>query len=193
MKKHLMILPFLTITTLLAENMEILMEKATNYYYDAKYDLAYEYSMKILEINDKHPYANFYIGDYYGFEGEFDKALRYYDLAIEYHTHKEFELAYYQRALTKLVLNKDLSYCDDIKVLKEVFEVDDTYQYLEEEHNQLFGLCDLSTAKPNLLISTANFLAQVGSCTYSLLFYNEAADKGNSYDLIHYDKSICGH
>ena len=193
MKKIINLLPILILTISFTQELDGLIEQATTHYFDEEYDLAYKYSMKVLEIDDEHPYANFYIGDYYGFEGEFDKALKYYDVAIENHTHKEFELAYYQRALTKLVLNKDLSYCEDIQVLKEVFEVDDTYKYLEEEHNQLFGLCDLSTAKPNLLISTANFLAQVGSCTYSLLFYNEAVDKGTSYDLIHYDKSICGH
>ena len=65
-------------------------------------------------------------------------------------------------------------------------------QYIEE-HNIKFGLCDIASSTPNLLISSANFLALTGSCHYSLLFYNEAAKKGTSYDLVQYDKSICNY
>ena len=170
--------------------LDKLMEKATSHYFNAEYDLACKYSIKSLEFAPNHPYAHFYIGDYYGFQANFEKALNHYDIAIENHTHKVFELAHYQRAITKIVLNQDLSYCNDIDILKDFFKEDDTYKYLEEDHEVVFGLCDASRM-PHLLINSANFLAENGYCMYSLMFYNEASKNATWDELSQYDESIC--
>jgi len=191
MKQIKRILPYLIISVLFSNDFRELTTKATEHYFNQEYELAYKYSLEILEVSENHPYAHFYIGCYYGFKGEFEKTLHHYDIAIENHTSNVFELAYYQRAITKVVIYKDLTYCEDINVLKEVFKEDDTYQYLEEEHVTVFGLCQLASSPPHLLISSANFLGQTGSCDYSLLFYNEALKNGTKEELAAYDNSLC--
>ncbi len=173
-----------------SEKLDSLFKLATSHYFNEEFDLAYEYSIKCLEIAPNHAYAHFYIGDYYGFQADFEKALNHYNIAIENHKHEVFELAYYQRAITKIVLNLDLSYCNDIDILKELFKKDDEFKYLEEEHEIVFGLCEASRT-PHLLINSANFLAENGYCMYALMFYNEASKNATLDELSKYDKSIC--
>ena len=191
MNKISYFLPILLITISFSEQLDELMNQATDYYFQQKHDLAFKYSNQALDLSPFHPYANFYIGEYYGFKGEFKNALEYYDKAIKYHVHDEFSLAYYQRAITKIVLYQDLSYCGDIKILKRIFIKDDEYQYLEEEHPIIFGLCDFIPSSNKGLIRSANFLSQKGFCGYSQLFYNEASKTGTPDQLAEYDKSSC--
>ena len=141
MKKILIIFPYLLISILYTEDLDVLVEKATNYYFNEKYDLAYEYSIKALKIDSMHPYANFYIADYYGFQRDYKKALNHYNIAIENFTHKTFVLAHYQRAITKIVLNEDLDYCSDIKKVKKAITNDSSYQFLEDRNPRIFNIC----------------------------------------------------
>ena len=69
--------------------------KAMYHYFNAEYDLAYEYNVKSLEYDPNNPFAHFYIGDYYAIKGEFKKALNHFNIAIENHTHKIFQKAYW--------------------------------------------------------------------------------------------------
>ena len=89
------------------------------------------------------------------------------------------------------IINKDLSYCEDIKIIEENFSIDNENNYLKEEHPAIFGLCQISERSPKSLINSANYLAGLGYCSYSQLFYNEASKSGTLDELDNYDKSIC--
>ena len=169
-----------------------LLEKATGHYFNEEYKLAYEYSIKGLEFSPDHPYFNFYIADYYGWQGNYNDALKYFNIAIDNHEPEVFQLAYYQRAITKMILNFDLSFCDDISILKESFTQDETYIYLEEEHPMIFGICSASSGLyPHQLIDSANRLAKEENCGFALMFFNEASKNGTWVELSKYDTSIC--
>ena len=117
----------------------------------------------------------FFIGDYHGSNGDFNIAIEYYDKAIENHEDSIFEVAHYQRAATNMILNKDLSYCEDIKILEEHFKENDDAKFLKDEHTEIFGLCMFSDSRPDELVHAANLLANKGYCGYSQLIYNEAS------------------
>ena len=169
-----------------------ILEQATEYYFNGEYEKAYEYSIKGLEFSPNHPYLNFYIGDYYGFQGNPKEALKYFDIAIANHTHDIFPTALYQRGIAKMLVNKDLSFCDDIKIVKKSFESDDTYAHMEENNPQIFLICSYSEGMfPHELIDTANLLAEENYCAYSYLFYNEASKNGTWKELSKYDNSKC--
>ena len=175
-----------------SHELDELIEKATIHYFNGEYEKAYEYSIKGLKFSPNHPYLNFYIGDYYGFQGNPKEALKYFDIAILNHTHDIFQLALYQRGIAKMLLNQDLSFCDDINIVKKSFESDDTYAYMEENNPEIFLICSYSVGMfPHELIDTANLLAGENLCRYSHLFYNEASKNGTWNELSKYDNSKC--
>ena len=196
--KKIYILFIILLQTLLFPNKgsipeyDYLLETATEHYFNEEYKLAYEYSIKGLEFSPNHPYLNFYIADYYGWQGNYKDALKYFNIAIENHQHKVFPLAHYQRAITKMILNLDLSFCDDIYIVKKSFTQDETYIYLEEDNPMIFGVCSESSGMyPHELIASANRLAKEEYCGFALMFFNEAWKNGTSEELLKYDNSIC--
>ena len=191
MKKILCAITLLLITPLLSESLEKLMLDATKYNLDREFEKAYHCSTKALKLAPNHPYAYFYIGDYHGSIGEYNMAIEYYDKAIKYHTTGVFPVAHYQKALTNMIVNQDLSYCTDINILEDHFTKDDTYLYIKEEHSEVFGLCTISELRPDELVYTANELAKMGHCMYAHFIFNEASKEGTRYDLDNYDKSVC--
>tara|TARA_B100001123_G_C14831655_1_gene836390 strand:+ start:125 stop:706 length:582 start_codon:yes stop_codon:yes gene_type:complete len=191
MNKILCVLTLLLINPLLTESLEKLMLDATKYNSNREFEKAYHCSTKALKLAPNHPYAYFYIGDYYGSIGEYKIAIEYYDKAIKHHTTGVFPLAHYQKAITNLVTIQDLSYCTDINILENHFTKDDTYLYLKEEHSDVFGLCTISELRTDELVYTANALAEMGHCMYAEIIFNEAKKEGTRYDLGHYDKSLC--
>ena len=170
----------------------LLLEKATTHYFNKEYEQAYQYSLKGLQISPKNPYFNFYIGDYYGFQGNAKEALKYLNIAIKNYDKGTFTLAHYQRAVAKMVLNLDLSYCEDIQIIKKSFKDDDTYIFLEQDHPEMFAVCYATYGMyPHELIDAANRLAEGEYCGYSLMLYNEASKNGTWKELSKYDKSKC--
>ena len=191
MKKIFSVITLLLITPLLTESLENLMQDAAKYNINREFEKAYQCSIKALEISPNDPFAFFFIGDYHGSNGDFNIAIEYYDKAIENHEDSIFEVAHYQRAATNMILNKDLSYCADIKILEEYFKENDDAKFLKDEHPEIFGLCTFTESRPDELIYFANLLANKGYCGYSQLIYNEASKEGTRYDLELYDKSVC--
>ena len=190
MNKLYILLPLFLTTFVFSNYEEELLEKATIHYFEKEYKKAYDLSVDALIYYPQHPYAYLYIGTYLLSIGKVHDATGYFDKAINYHD-SVFPPANWERAFCKMMINRDLSYCEDINIIKENFAVDDTYKYLERENNIVFGLCNLASNPPHLLISSANFLAQTGSCDYALLFYNEATKRGTQDELSNYDRSIC--
>jgi len=190
MNKIFLLLPLLFITSIFSSYDEELLEKATKHYFEKDFKKAYDYSVKALVYYPKHPYAHLYIGTYFNSIGKVDDSIHYFDNAIKY-SEEVLPMAHWERVFSKMMVNKDLSYCEDINILKEVIIKDKDYQFLQEEHPIIFGLCEFALRTPKSLINSANFLAQKGSCGYSLLFYNEALKDGTKEELAVYDQSLC--
>ena len=191
MIKTLGVLTLLLINPILTESIEQLMREATKHNANREFEKAYKISIKALEISPKDPYALFYIGDYHGWNGDFEKAIDYYNKAIKNHD-EIFAVAYYQKAITNMVLNQDLSYCSDIKIITEHFKTNDQFSFLKDEHPMVFGLCDITELSSDKLIFLANELAKRNHCTYAHIVFNEAKKEGTRYDIEQYDTSICG-
>ena len=191
MIKIFILFPLLVTTIVFSSYEEELILKATEYHFEQDFKNAYKYSVEALVYYPEHPYAYLYIGNYFSSIGKFHTAMGYYDKAINYHYSSVFSEAYWERAFSKIVVNKDLSYCEDIHVIEEHFTIDDTYKYLEEKHEIIWGLCKLSSSSPKILIDSANILAGKDLCFYSLLFYNEASKNGTSEELANYNNSLC--
>lgn len=58
------------------------------------YDLAVEYFHKALNINASHPYANFYLGEFYFKRKEYIKAVKYYNRAYINGLNRHYDLNY---------------------------------------------------------------------------------------------------
>ena len=190
MKKIFLLIPLLLTTFVFSSYEEQLLEKATKHYFEKEFKKAYDLSVQALIYYPKHPYAHLYIGTYFSSIGKVHDAINYFDKAISYHD-SVFPTAHWERAFCKMIINKDLSYCEEIKVIKENLAIDDSHKYLEDEHPVFFGLCELSNRSPSSLIKNANYLASHGYCSFSQMFYNEASKNGSSYVLANYDESLC--
>ncbi len=191
MKKTLFVIILLLTTPLFTDSTEELMKEATIYNLNHEFKKAYDLSIKALEINPNDPFAYFFIGDYYGSLGKYKIALENYDKSIRYYNIGVLPQAHYQKALTTMIVNKDLSYCTDINILENHFKEDDTFLFLKEEHLELFYLCEATQFKTDELVHIANVFAEKGHCWPSKILFNEASKVGSVYDLDKYDKSIC--
>ena len=68
-----------------------------------------------------------------------------------------------------MIINKDLSYCEDINILENHFKEDDTFLFLKEEHQDIF-LCEAAQFNTAELVYIANVLAENGHCMDSNSF-----------------------
>jgi|TARA_Y100000310_G_C20534666_1_gene740264 tetratricopeptide (TPR) repeat protein len=163
-----------------------LIEKATKFYFSEEYDSSYVYGLEVLNINPDNAHANFYVGDYYGFKGEFEKALDHYNIAIN--NKPDLTLAYYQRAVTRMILEFNLEFCSDIETLDELITKDPDYNYLKE--NEVFKLCEVYKIDQPLN-DTGIYLAQNGNCGYANLFFNQSLILNPLNDKSYYNLSLC--
>ncbi len=190
MKKSLFVIILLLITPLFTESADKMMRKAARYNANKEFKKAYELGIEAIKIDPNNPFAYFFIGDYYASIGKYDKGINYYSKSIRNYD-GIFTIAHYQKAITTMIKNKDLSYCEDINILENHFKEDDTFLFLKEEHQDIFFLCEAAQFNTAELVHIANVLAENGNCMDSEILFNEASKVGSIYDLEKYDKSIC--
>ena len=178
-------------------NYEDLLRKATDSHTAEDFKAAFTYSQEILKINPNDPFAHYYTAEYYGFETKFNKAYEHYTAAID--NNVSYPSAYYMRAVTDLILNKNLGFCSDIKVVNEIIEEDPVYSYLREHEygSKLFIYCDLyeyiktydnSAAELNY---NGAILADNGFYDGAQLFFNQAITENPEYDMAYFNLSVC--
>ena len=145
MNKNIFFIFVLSISYLFSNSFEQLVDLSRESYEKGNYEDAYNYSLKILEIDSTYAYAHFIIGDYYGLTSNLlvenvKKAYYHYDKAVEYK--KDFILALYQRGSTKMHLELNLDLCDDINSVKKLIGNNEDFAYLLENNKQTFFICD---------------------------------------------------
>ena len=163
-----------------------LIGKATKFHFSQEYDSSYVYGTQVLNINPNNANANFYVGYYYGLKEEFKKALNHYNIAIN--NNSDFYLAYYQRAVTRMIVDSNLEFCSDVEILNELISKSSDYNFLKEK--EVFLLCDIYKIDQPLN-NTGIYLAQNGNCGYANLFFNQSLIVNPLNDKSYYNLSLC--
>ena len=181
-------------------SIESLSAKATAYYFNSEYDLANEYSQKILKLNPYNPEANFYTAEYYAFSGDFKKAVEFFNIAID--NEPDFILAYYQRAIARMIANQNLTFCSDLEMVIELVNKFPEFEYLKEERApELYDVCELYIKGAEVenfydnpkeyLVEIGQYLTEIGSCGFATLFFNQAITDNPLNDYAYTSKSSC--
>ena len=185
----------LSISYIFSNSFEELVDLSRQSYEKGNYEDAYNYSLKILEIDSTYAYAHFIIGDYYGLTSNLlvenvKKAYYHYDKAVEYK--KDFILALYQRGSTKMHLELNLDFCDDINSVQKLIDGNEDFIYLLENNKQTFFICNKveEHSSENELMAMGQELLPVNK-KLALLFFNDVIQNNNQNSKAYYFLSFC--